>query len=88
MTDGVRGRRHIQNNVGLKKASLYDPVLDKWSNAPEVPDVPDMNAGRWYPTVTTLANGDALVVSGSIDTTVGTNTLPQVCQQPRARGAA
>ena len=71
---------HIQNNVGLKKASLYDPVLDKWSNAPEVPDVPDMNAGRWYPTVTTLANGDALVVSGSIDTTVGTNTLPQVYQ--------
>ena len=71
---------HIQNNVGLAKASLYDPFLDKWSVAPEVPDVPDMNAGRWYPTVTTLANGDALVVSGSIDTTVGTNTLPQVYQ--------
>ena len=27
-----------------------------------------MNAGRWYPTVTTLPNGDALVVSGSMDT--------------------
>ena len=39
-----------------------------------------MNAGRWYPTVTTLANGDALVVSGSIDTTVGVNPLPQVYQ--------
>ena len=71
---------HIQNGVGLRRASVYDPFLDKWSVAPEIPDIPDMNAGRWYPTVTTLANGDALVVSGSIDNTVGTNTLPQVYQ--------
>src|SRR4029450_183455 len=42
---------------------------------------PDMNAGRWHPTVPTLANGDALVVSGDIDTTVGVNTLPQVYQR-------
>jgi hypothetical protein len=39
-----------------------------------------MNAGRWYPTVTTLANGDALVVSGDVDNTVGVNTEPQVYQ--------
>ena len=39
-----------------------------------------MNAGRWYPTATTLANGDVLVVSGSIDTTVGENRLPEVFQ--------
>jgi hypothetical protein len=63
---------HIQNGVGLPKASLYNPFLNTWAAAP------DMNAGRWYPTVTTLANGDALVVSGSIDNTVGVNTLPQV----------
>ena len=65
---------HIQNGVGLPKASLYNPFSNTWDNAP------DMNAGRWYPTVTTLANGDALVVSGSIDNTVGGNTLPQVYQ--------
>ncbi len=65
---------HIQNGVGLPRASLYNPFSDTWANAP------DMNAGRWYPTVTTLANGDALVVSGSIDNTVGGNTLPQVYQ--------
>ena len=76
----VRGRRSHPEQRRPEEGQLYDPVLDKWSNAPEVPDVPDMNAGRWYPTVTTLANGDALVVSGSIDTTVGTNTLPQVYQ--------
>ena len=40
-----------------------------------------MNAGRWYPTVTVLANGDVLVVSGSIDNTVGGNTVPQVFQR-------
>jgi len=63
---------HIHNLVGLSKASLYNPSSNTWAAAP------DMNAGRWYPTVTTLANGDALVVSGYVDTTVGINTLPQV----------
>ena len=42
--------------------------------------MPNMNAGRWYPTNTTLAAGDALVVSGSIDNTLGENRLPQVFQ--------
>jgi hypothetical protein len=65
---------HIQNGVGLSRASFYDPFANTWAAAP------NMNAGRWYPTVTTLANGDVLVVSGSIDNTVGTNTLPQVYQ--------
>ena len=63
---------HIQNGVGLPNASLYNPFSNTWAAAP------DMNAGRWYPTVTTLANGDVLVVGGGIDTTVGINTLPQV----------
>ena len=63
---------HIQNNVGLPNASAYDPISNTWTA------FPPMNAGRWYPTTTTLANGDALVVSGSIDNTVGVNRLPQV----------
>src|SRR5262245_2488607 len=66
---------HIQNGVGLPKATLYNSFSNTWAAAP------DMNAGRWYPTVTTLANGDVLVVSGSIDGTVGVNTLPQVHQR-------
>ncbi|HZP80685.1 MAG TPA: fibronectin type III domain-containing protein [Chthonomonadaceae bacterium] len=66
---------HIDNNVGLAYASIYDPFKDTWTR------LPDMNAGRWYPTVTTLPNGkDVLVLSGSIDNTVGVNTLPQVWQ--------
>src|SRR5262249_20783371 len=63
---------HIQNGVGLSEAGLYNPFSDTWAAAPL------MNAGRWYPTVTTLANGDALVVSGSMDSSYGVNTLPQV----------
>jgi hypothetical protein len=65
---------HILDNIGLANASVYDPATNAWSRAP------DMNAGRWYPTVTTLPNGDALVISGQIDTTFGINPLPQVYQ--------
>lgn len=41
-----------------------------------------MNAGRWYPTNTTLRNGDALVLSGTFKTGDQTpkNLLPQVWQ--------
>ena len=65
---------HIHNDVGLPNASMYNPFTNQWSS------VPDMNAGRWYPTATTLANGDVLVVSGSIDTSIGENRLPEVFQ--------
>lgn len=62
---------HISNNVGLANAAIYDPLTNTFSH------LPMMNAGRWYPTNTTLANGDVLVVSGDIDTS-HVNTLPQV----------
>ncbi len=65
---------HIQNNVGLPNASAYDANTNAWTAFPA------MNAGRWYPTATTLANGDPLVVSGSIDNTIGVNRLPQVLE--------
>ena len=65
---------HIADFVGLSKAAIYNTLTNTWSA------VPDMNAGRWYPTTTTLPNGDALVVSGDIDTVVGNNKLPQVYQ--------
>src|SRR5262249_25909746 len=65
---------HINNFVGLPNAYTYDPVNDTWTR------LPDMNNGRWYPTVTTLPNGDVLAISGWIDTTVGVNVEPQVWQ--------
>ena len=66
------GGGHISNDVGVKSAGLYDPVANVWSR------LPDMNAGRWYPTATTLADGSALIVSGNVDLGVGLNILPQV----------
>ena len=63
---------HIQNNVGLPSASYYDPVANTWTS------VPNMNAGRWYPSSTVLANGDILVTSG--DDNLAVNDLPQVYQ--------
>jgi hypothetical protein len=65
---------HIVNNEGLAKASAYNPFTNTW-NA-----FPDMNAGRWYPTTTVLGNGNVLVVSGSVDSVIGVNKLPQVFQ--------
>jgi len=63
---------HVLNFVGLANASTYDAVADRWTA------FPNMNAGRWYPTNTTLANGDVLVTSGQIDTNRGVDALPQV----------
>ena len=63
---------HISNSVGLPTAAIYDAFANSWTR------LPNMNAGRWYPTVTTLASGDALIVSGEIDEDEGFNRLPQV----------
>jgi hypothetical protein len=63
---------HVSNSVGLSNAAIYDPASNSWAR------VSNMNAGRWYPTNTTLANGDVLVVSGDVDTIQGVNRLPQI----------
>jgi hypothetical protein len=64
---------HIDTWVGLPNAYIYNPLNDAWTR------LPDMNNGRWYPTSTTLPNGDVLVISGTI--TVGNyNVEPQVWQ--------
>jgi Domain of unknown function (DUF1929)/Kelch motif len=64
--------------VGLPNAYKYNPFTDSWKR------LPDMNNGRWYPTVTTLPNGDLLASSGWIDTTQGVNVEPQVWQTATA----
>jgi hypothetical protein len=62
---------HIESHVGLADASIYDPSTSTWSR------LPDMNAGRWYPTNTTLPNGDVLVLSGEVNGVGDMNELPQ-----------
>ncbi|HEX3553852.1 MAG TPA: galactose oxidase-like domain-containing protein [Thermoanaerobaculia bacterium] len=65
---------HINDGVGEVKASLYNPMTNSWSQ------LSNMNAGRWYPTNTTLASGDALVLAGTSMGFGDVNTLPQVWQ--------
>ena len=63
---------HDPASEGVPNSSTYDAESNVWAPGPP------MNAERWYPTATTLANGDILVVSGN--TPVGVNPLPQVFQ--------
>ncbi len=64
---------HVANNVGEAKAAMFNPFTNAWSM------LPDMNAGRWYPTNTTLPNGDVLVTSGNIQPMM-VNMIHQVWQ--------
>ena len=50
---------HNTDGVGVEQASVYDPWTDTWTA--KTP----MAAGRWYPSALTLADGRALVISGS-----------------------
>ncbi len=71
---------HRDSNQGLPHATIYDPFADRWTR------LPDMNAGRWYPTNLLLPNGDMLVIAGT-DTArrVGENRLPQVWEAETQR---
>jgi hypothetical protein len=67
----VTGGHAGNNSDGLIYSSVYDPVQNSWTQTA------DMNVARWYPTNTTLPNGNVLTVSGYSLT--GTfDTLPQV----------
>lgn len=62
---------HFAVGVGQPFAAIYDPFAASWSMAPE------MLAGRWYPTATTLADGGVLLLAGG-DEEGAANTLPQI----------
>lgn len=63
---------HKADGVGVNKASIYDWRTDTWTR------LPDMNEGRWYPTVTLLPSGDVLVLGGTDQGYGDINQLPQV----------
>lgn len=72
---------HVQNYNGENRADIFDPFTNRWANAdPAQANVPNMgstssNSGtsgkRWYPSATTLGNGDVLVMSGDVVPTAG-----------------
>lgn len=57
---------HIENNVGEAETFLFqhDKETDDWNWTP-VGEIEDTDFARWYPTLTTLADGSVLNVSGS-----------------------
>ncbi len=57
---------------GTKTTFIYDPA-GGWTQGP------DMRNGRWYPTNTTLADGEVLTISGT-DTAALYNRIPEVWQ--------
>jgi galactose oxidase len=69
----VTGGHSGFDNYGIKTTYLYDFALNTWTRAA------DMRNGRWYPTNTTLANGEVLTISGG-DTAAALNTIPEVWQ--------
>src|SRR6266513_1690244 len=69
---------HIDNFIGLPNAYTYNPWYNTWTR------LPDMTNGRWYPTNTTLTNGDMLVISGTIDSSNNINVEAQIWQTATA----
>jgi hypothetical protein len=66
---------HKDSDQGLPHAALYDAFANRWTR------LPDMNAGRWYPTNLPLPNGEMLTLAGTATARfVGENELPQVWQ--------
>ena len=46
---------------GIVQTHLFDPATNTWSLGP------NMAAGRWYPSVTPMSNGEMLITSGGPD---------------------
>lgn len=68
------GHGHPTEEIGLPHASIYNPFTGLWTQ------LPDMSTVRWYPSVTTLPNGDLLVTSGKISPQLGPTKLHEVWQ--------
>lgn len=76
MRDGrllVTGGHAGRDNFGIKVAYIFDYRTNGWTR------VSDMRNGRWYPTATTLPNGQILSISGG-DTAGVVNLIPEVYQ--------
>jgi Domain of unknown function (DUF1929)/Bacterial Ig domain len=65
LTDGslfIAGGNKDQQLNGIVNTTYFNPDTNQWSQGP------NMAAGRWYPTVTALNNGEQLITSGGPST--------------------
>src|SRR3954452_17258205 len=58
----LAGGNKDQQLNGIVQTHIFDPAANTWRLGP------NMAAGRWYPTVTPLRNGEMLITSGRVDT--------------------
>jgi hypothetical protein len=57
----IAGGNKDQQLNGIVKTHLFNPANNSWTLGP------DMAAGRWYPSVTPLTNGEMLITEGGPD---------------------
>jgi hypothetical protein len=67
----VAGGHAGVDNFGLKVAYQFNQSTLQWIRSA------DMQNGRWYPTLTTMGNGQILAISGG-DTAAAYNRIPEV----------
>jgi galactose oxidase len=63
---------HKADDRGLDVTHIFDPVSQTWNG-----NLPKMAKGRWYPTVTELADGRMVTVAGR-DTTSSVVLVPEI----------
>ena len=62
---------HLDNDHGLPNTNVFDPTTNSWQVGPP------MARGRWYPTNTTLPDGEMLTIGGR-DESGTVVTVPEV----------
>jgi hypothetical protein len=62
---------HISDSHGLPNTTIFDPLTTTWQSAAT------MALGRWYPTTTTLPDGQVLTIGGQ-DETGAVVRIPEV----------
>jgi Domain of unknown function (DUF1929) len=72
VTGGNNGVAPGKNYSGAKTAFSFSASSNTWSQLPNMAD------GRWYPTATTLANGEVLTTSGLNEAGDAYNLIPEV----------
>ena len=61
LASGGQSIRNLEAPRGTPHTNIFDYRTNRWQR------VQNMRAGRWYPTSTTLANGEVLTVGGNTD---------------------
>ncbi len=69
---GSGGQEALIEGIGTPLTNIFDPASNTWSPGPM------MSGKRWYPTTTTLADGEVLLLAGSVDDQYNANTIPDV----------